>query len=92
MKVRHLILLLATFLVATAQERPEPPAGWACTPRGMVKDGQQTNDHPCSCKRMDHSDDCEGVPLEDPVCEVYCHKEHCQCPVMCAMPETEHNS
>ena len=71
-----LLLLLTSFLITTAQEPLEPAAGWYCSPKGQ-------GDHHCTCQRMDHDSQCEGMPQEDPQCRVYCHKDHCRCPVMC---------
>jgi hypothetical protein len=76
MNRRLLLLLFTTFLITTAQERPEPAPGWYCSPKGE-------RDHHCTCLRMDRDTQCEGIPQEDPLCRVYCHKSHCQCPVKC---------
>jgi hypothetical protein len=78
-----LILLAFMVGVALAQEAPAPPAGWFCTPRGYVKNGRQTGDRPCHCKRMDADPICEGTPTESSDCNVYCHHGACQCPIMC---------
>jgi hypothetical protein len=75
-KLSVLLLLLASFLTMTAQEPPEPAPGWYCSPKGQ-------EDHQCACHRMDHDAQCDGTPQEDPQCRVYCHKDHCRCPVMC---------
>jgi hypothetical protein len=61
----------------------EPPAGWFCTNKAA------DTDHKCSCKRMDVDSMCEGTPQEDRECKVWCHKDHCRCPVVCAAPESE---
>lgn len=75
-----------------AQWRPEPgnpghqtpPEGWTCSPNAIEAS------HRCACHRTEicePSDDGEGgtVPAggtrEDPICTVYCHLSHCQCPV-----------
>jgi hypothetical protein len=94
MKGRLLLLLLLSFLITTAQEptgpapgqeptgrapgqeAPEPAPGWFCSPKGQA-------DHQCACQRMDHDPQCEGMPQEDSQCRVYCHKDHCRCPVKC---------
>ena len=55
----------------------EPPAGWFCSPKASEMD------HKCACKRMDSDQMCEGTPQEDRECKVWCHKDHCRCPVMC---------
>jgi hypothetical protein len=83
MKFLFVALVLA-FQVVQQQTEPEPyPPGWHCTPQGDVRNGQQTREHPCACKKMDHDVDCEGTPNEDPVCKQWCHKNHCGCPIAC---------
>lgn len=73
------------FLVAWQVQEPPPyPAGWYCTPRGTLKGSQQTQEHPCHCKRMaDPATSCETMTAEDPKCQQWCHKESCRCPVSC---------
>lgn len=73
------------------QGPPEPhhnelPPGWFCTHEGMIKDGKQTDDHPCSCLRMSHDPQCCDDPsmiTETPDCMSYCEKKTCACPVTC---------
>ena len=83
------ILALAVVLGVTGgllRQHPDPyPMGWFCTPKGTVKAGKQTTDHPCACKRMDSDPQCEGTPAEDPVCQQFCHRQHCGCPVICGV-------
>jgi hypothetical protein len=64
---------------------PAPPPGWYCTPGGYMKDGRQTADHPCHCRRISYSCDTEGRGdvQEDGNCNVTCKTDHCQCPVAC---------
>lgn len=59
-----------------------PPKDWFCTPTAADPD------HKCACKRMDASAPvCDDPPKEDPVCTVYCHADHCRCPIICVTPE-----
>jgi hypothetical protein len=80
------ILLGQISLAQTDQPFPnheEPPAGWFCTQKAA------DTDHKCSCKRMDADAMCEGTPQEDRECKVWCHKDHCRCPVVCGVPEAD---
>ena len=97
--VRILIMKLSTYvliaLVAVFQEPTEYPPGYYCSPQGTISDNKVIDPaHPCICKRMDHSEDCDGLPIEDAMCMQWCHKDHCGCPVTCqptkqdAHPET----
>ncbi len=68
-------------------QHAEPPKGWFCSPTAKVKA------HECHCKRMTHAttDDpvCEDTHVaEDAQCSVYCHMDHCLCPVTCS---TDHH-
>ena len=85
-------LLLAVMLVAqvvVAPPHPDPyPKGQFCTPKGIMVDGYQTADHPCSCKRMAQDCDEGSEVAEDAKCNQWCHKDHCGCPVSC--PEGHH--
>lgn len=74
-----LCYLLALGLLSPMQERPEPPPGWYCQSPAKHVD----EDHACACYRIDASDDCDGPIVEDPVCKVYCHHQHCRCKVHC---------
>lgn len=83
--VKHVALIAVILgqiaLAQTDQPFPnheEPPAGWFCSPKAAALD------HQCTCKRMDSDKLCEGTPAEDRQCKVWCHKDHCQCPVMCS--------
>jgi hypothetical protein len=64
-------------------EHATPPPGWMCSPNGPA-------DHKCECRRVNgHADPEEGdagMPekcaiQEDPKCKVFCHMDHCACPV-----------
>jgi hypothetical protein len=66
------------------RDHAAPPDGWFCSPTAKVKA------HECHCKRMGYTtkDDplCEdpGVQVtEDQKCTVWCHKDHCLCPMTC---------
>ena len=84
-------LLLVALVSFVAQQAPEPypgqgqhlppPPGWFCShidPNPAKR---------CACKRMVHDEDCEGIPTEEATCKVYCHKQHCHCPVECEVPQ-----
>ena len=76
--IRRLLVIAVALVLLSAQggERPEPPPGWFCSPTG---DG----DHRCTCHRVDYDRACEGQPTHDQVCKVFCHENHCSCPVTC---------
>jgi hypothetical protein len=70
------------------RDHAEPPKGFFCSP--TAKDAA----HKCACKRMTMAtpDDthCEQTPVEeDAKCTVYCHADHCRCPVKCVTEKTE---
>ena len=68
-----------------AQDHPgEYRAGTFCSPNGDIVGPVQTKDHPCHCKRMAESPDCESVVTEDTACLQYCHSAHCRCPIACS--------
>ncbi len=89
-----LVAALLSFLV---QQEPEPypgqrghampPDGWFCS-----HDSKEPA-HKCQCKRMARPAPgdpcCDNVKDEDIIesdqCKVYCHKDHCHCPVQCKM-------
>lgn len=59
----------------------EPPVGWFCSPTAAQAD------HVCHCQRMMHDAPiCESDVQEDANCSVYCHRDHCACPVSCVDP------
>lgn len=81
--MKALLVLALALLVAVAQEPPEFPPGQFCSPRGIVRQGRQTTEEPCHCKRMAEAEtSCETVH-EDKVCGQYCHPKSCACPVTC---------
>lgn len=91
------IILLALGVALLAQS-PEaypgqhthamPPDGWMCMPANSTTFVPAS--HQCSCKRMIQendqgcmkNDDGTMHVLEDPACAVFCHMDHCSCPVM----------
>jgi hypothetical protein len=82
-----LLWLLGPIVLAQKPSPPfpnheQPPPGWFCSPTAAQPD------HKCSCKRMDADDLCEGEPQEDTKCLVWCHKQHCRCPIACKHKET----
>jgi hypothetical protein len=100
------ILLGAMFVATTSvsfpgqwasqsQEPPVYPQGQFCTPKGDMKGGKQTTDHPCACKRHDEADPddpenkkmCKAgeatMPSHDTTCKQWCNEQHCLCPVSC---------
>ena len=86
------LILIAVLMAAVAnggQEREAypgqsshatPPKGWYCT-----TDKRAAKDHQCDCHRECGTDDAgKKTPApEDPKCTVWCHKDHCGCPVKC---------
>ena len=91
MKRLSIVALLFMSMLAAGQitHGPEPPEGWFCTP-----DKEAPADHQCSCQRScspkldcDEEGNCTPSPEggmevhEDAQCKVYCHKDHCGCPV-----------
>ncbi len=78
------------------RDHKEPPKGWTCSP--LAKDKA----HRCQCKRMalfteeqvKENTCCEEVPrvqaAEDSKCAVWCHKDHCDCPITCAAGGHQH--
>jgi hypothetical protein len=88
--MRLLVVGLLALLAAAPlpQERPAPPKGWFCSNAPNAP-----KDHKCDCHREcvrrppDGGSQGEGggstVVIEDPKCKVYCHKEHCACPIKC---------
>jgi hypothetical protein len=78
---------MLALLGAMMQEPPEYPSGWACSPKGIIKSGRQTAEHPCHCRRMaDPATSCEVV-TEQATCNQWCHKNKCSCPVICETPK-----
>jgi len=88
--MKHLALILlviAPVMFAQTPDQPfpnheTPPDGWYCSPTAAQ------SDHKCSCKRMDSDELCEGEPQEDAKCKVWCHKDHCRCPVVCGKKQS----
>lgn len=86
-------LVLLVLLGAAAQapiEPPEYPDGQMCSPRGDVHyvpgiGWRSLNDHACKCHRVDQSEDCDSVPIEDKVCLQFCHHDNCSCPIECSV-------
>jgi len=83
--MRTILFALAFMLAAQGPSNPfpnheEPPAGWFCSP------GARDAAHKCNCHRVDDDPTCEGTPHEDSICKVYCHADHCHCPVACEKP------
>ena len=71
-------------LIMVLQEPAEYPPGSFCSPQGILSESKVIDpDHPCSCQRVDTSEDCEGVPQHDQVCKQWCHEQHCSCPPVC---------
>lgn len=81
------LFVLAAFAVMVAQEPAEPypgqrnhaqpPDGWNCYRPPVDLQGDQS--HWCSCERICDQD--TQVVHEDKQCSVYCHMDHCTCPV-----------
>jgi len=75
-------LLAVLTLTPVLQERPEPPKGWFCSNAPNAP-----KNHKCDCHREcvkpSPDSDAPATVVEDPKCKVYCHKEHCACPIKC---------
>ena len=77
-------LLLVLLLMAQAPSEPypgqgehaKPPEGWMCEPQNY--DLSVPRDHVCSCERTQNEN---GAIMEDKQCTVWCHMDHCKCPV-----------
>lgn len=82
--------LMVGALLAQGAQQPEPypgsrnhedpPKGWFCTPKAVQVS------HRCACKNMAKDPDdpvCQSDTQEDPVCKVWCHKDHCMCQLAC---------
>lgn len=78
---------LASFVVASLMlqtpepypgqgQHAEPPAGWVCEHQNFDLSVPQA--HVCACER---GCDDTGVLHEDQSCKVYCHADHCHCPM-----------
>ncbi len=86
------LVILALLLFVVAQQNPDqpfpnheqPPDGWYCS------HNDTRAAHKCACQRMDEDPLCEGTPKEEAVCKVYCHADHCHCPIMCAPEKGSH--
>ena len=82
-------LLLALMAVAVlAQQDPnrpfpnheQPPEDWFCSRQNVNESVPAA--HVCDCERMCRKDsDGAEFTAEDPLCKVFCHKEHCHCEV-----------
>lgn len=64
----------------------EPPNDWFCERQNYELNIPQA--HVCSCE---HGCDAEGVRHEDKKCTVFCHADHCHCPLqhqdLCPVPD-----
>ena len=70
------------------RQHQEPPVGYFCSNEAKDKA------HKCECKRMTHPTPedpscCETAIVEDMKCQVWCHPQHCLCPVKCEVPSRE---
>lgn len=97
MRLRYFVLAFALVasVAAGVQEREaypgqsghaKPPEGWQCSNHPNAP-----KDHKCECKKTcakptdEDGNAVEGpmVVTEDTKCKVWCHKDHCACPVKC---------
>jgi hypothetical protein len=81
-----LFAILIPLLLGKTSEPPTYPDGVYCSPHGVISgDIVIDPEHPCSCERMNYGEDCDdpSKQFEDPVCNQYCHKDKCACPVTC---------
>lgn len=58
-------------------EHATPPDGWMCEHQNYEL--TVPVDHMCNCERM-YSEE-ENRVIEDKQCSVYCHMDHCKCPI-----------
>jgi hypothetical protein len=84
MRTLFIAFALAATLAAQSDEKypgqsthQPPPDGWMCEHQNY--DLTVPADHMCSCERM-YSEEQERV-IEDKQCSVYCHMDHCACPI-----------
>ena len=90
-----LFILLIAAVAAGGQQREaypgqgehrEPPKGWMCSNHPRAP-----RDHKCDCQRTcakptDEDGNVIDGPMvvtEDTKCKVWCHADHCACPVKC---------
>ena len=77
-------LILAILLAAQTTQEPypgqsehqKPPEGWVCMPQNYELSVPEA--HACSCERS-YND--QGAIVEDKECTVWCHMDHCTCPI-----------
>jgi len=77
--------ILAIFLLAQTpteqypgqHDHAAPPEGWMCEHQNYEL--SVPRDHMCSCERMFSEE--ENRVIEDKQCSVYCHMDHCTCPI-----------
>ena len=60
-------------------EHRQPPTGWLCTPKGMVKQGKRTTEKPCACHPIATQESSCEDRIEDRSCLHYCFKTSCGC-------------
>ena len=72
-----ILLLLQTEQYPGQRDHAIPPEGWKCEHQNFEL--SIPVDHMCNCERM-YSEE-EGRVIEDKQCSVYCHMDHCACPI-----------
>lgn len=84
MIARFVCIFLLTLLVAvpgSSQEpTPDPHQGQPayCVNHPLDEQHPMNQAHACMCAKP-----CEEGGSEDPMCRVYCRKDHCHCLAMC---------
>lgn len=75
-----LLLALALGVPGSAQQQPDSHDGQPeyCVNHPLDKDHPATEPHVCACHKP-----CEEGEGEDPMCRVFCRKDHCHCLAMC---------
>lgn len=80
-------LCLRAQRLAHTQQQPGNP-GHRAPPENFYCETHATDPAKrCACHRVDTSPLCEGEPIEDNACKVYCFKSHCHCLVVCQPEE-----
>lgn len=82
--IRHFLfifLLTVTLAVPSSSQEPAPdPHSLAyCVNHPLDKDHPMQEPHVCACAKP-----CDEGGSEDPMCKVYCRKDHCHCLAHCA--------
>ena len=81
--MKSLFLVVALMMQVSSEPYPgqgehaKPPDGWMCEPQNYELSVPVA--HVCNCERM-YDDNTKSV-IEDRECTVFCHADHCACPM-----------